>query len=448
MCKKLWQILCSVTVAIAIIVTSFLSPVRADSHTTDDLYNVLVSIDQALTAPSSARNADLIYRFTLLKNDFEWLFGSSGSGAGDGHISYVYNNQSYSNMPFNYALGDLISQQNEILMSLVSSYVDASDPNNIVIKPGLFDRLTNIYNAVNSSAVSDAAIASDIDSLLSETNVIRSTLTNIYNLLTELADYQVPQESITAYSLFSRLGGNVLYSDGQVSPYFKISGRSTEINISGTYYLAFYYSGWTAPIASMVTSGGVSANLSYKYEYLVRNSNYHLFVYTISGNGQFTFTVKDDAVNRYVIPIYFGHTTNMNQDMQMLLNVTSETLTTQRIQQVYNLLLDTSKNQSWLKSIYDYLIGDPDSTSQTQSDIDSMNQKVNQLQTSLDGYNDQFEAVQDDVDPSGLLTNIQGYSSQIGNGKSLMQDIYNSFGEIKWLFLLPLMIGLILLFVG
>lgn len=456
MCKKLWQTLCSVTVAIAIIVTSFLRPVKADTKTLDDVWSMLNSIDQALTAASSTRSGDLIYKFTQLKNDFEYIFGTSASGQGDGHINYVYNNQSVSGSTFNQAMGDMISQQNEILMSLVSSYVDASDPDNVIVQPGLFDRLTTIYNAVSSSATSDATIASYIDDITSETQQIRSILQNMNT-------YNIPLESLCAYQLFLKMNNATVNVDSSLKyPIVNvkssidgqyITSRKFQIPAGKTVVLAFMnYNSNNLSANNMpffTYNGNQSNDLSVAYSFIGLGSNRRLWHIVITNNANFKNDVSFDfPFNVDVVPYYFGLENLMSSEMASAIMYYERESDNDLLHDIRDSLYNSDDGLSWLQKIYNHLIGDPDQNNKTQQDIDSMNQKVDQLQTSLDGYNDQFEAVQDDVDPSGLLTNIQGYSNQIGRGRNLIQDIYNSFGDIKWLFLLPLMIGLILLFVG
>lgn len=457
MCKKLWQNLCSVTVAIAIIVTSFLRPVKADTKTLDDVWSMLNSIDQALTAASSTRSGDLIYKFTQLKNDFEYIFGTSASGQGDGHINYVYNNQSVSGSTFNQAMGDMISQQNEILMSLVSSYVDASDPDNVIVQPGLFDRLTTIYNAVSSSATSDATIASYIDDITSETQQIRSILQNMNT-------YNIPLESLVAYNYFIRYE-NASISVNSLTKYPIVNIKESVSGAYNTQRRIYIPADKTLVIAFLIYSNDsidensmpayalnetMQAGIDVSYKF-ISISNTRRMIHVIVKNNfgsrvslsfDFTFTSKT------IIPFYVGLEELMSDEMQSAIMYYSRESNYQLLYDIRDAVYSSDDGLSWLQKIYNHLVGDPDSNNKTQQDIDSMNQKVDQLQTSLDGYNDQFEAVQDDVDPSGLLTNIQGYSNQIGRGRNLIQDIYNSFGDIKWLFLLPLMIGLILLFVG
>lgn len=456
--KKMWQSLCRVTVAAMLVVTSFLCPVKADSKTLDDLWNMLYSIDQALTSASTQRSGDLIYKFEILKQDFEYIFGTSASGQGDGHINYVYNNQSISGSTFNQAMGDLISQQNEILMSLVSRYVDASDPDNVVVQPGLFDRLTTIYNAVSSSASSDATIASYIDDITSETQQIRS-------ILSEMNTYNIPLESLLAYNYFIRFNGATI-SANSLTKYPMVTIKESVSSAYNAQRRIYIPSGQTLVIAFlMYTNDDINsssfipyalndtqlANIQVTYDYIaVSNTRrmYHVIVKNNNSSGKASVSFDFTYSSKNIIPFYLGLESLMSDEMQSAIMYYRRESNYQLLTDIRDAMYNSEDGLSWLQKIYNHLVGDPDSTNQTQQDIDSMNQKVDQLQTSLDNYSDQLEDNLDDVNPNSVLQEVNNMSGKVGFMSNLIQEVYSSFGAYSWLFLMPLIFGIILLFMG
>lgn len=469
MCKKMWQSFLSVTVAIAIIVTSFLRPVYAETKTLDDLYNRLTNIYQALNGVSTSRPETVTYKVNELKRDIEWLFGAYGSGAGEGHISYVYNNQSYTNMPINYALGDMISQQNEILMSIVSSYVDASDPDNPVVRPGLFAKVDNLASLIASGNGTDVQIEADLDGVLSDLNSIKSYMQTIISL-NEQSFYDL--ESFTAYHLFAKQGWDGTFDittfnypaldittipatdySGSYNAYKRISVKSGD-----TVLISFY-----SNMYLLQASNGVSLNsgnnrsiywhsssgssdieaklIDYQTE-RVTNSGYlyHLFFTNNSSTTQFiSFDIlMNGPTTIYIIPFYAGSTRFLSDHMKSVIQYDNDIL-----------LKDLQEtNETWFQRIYNHLIGDPDSSNKTQQDIDSMNDKVSDIQDSLDNYSGQLDQNIDQVNPSGLLTNVQQQGQKVNFLSGIIQQVFTSFGSYSWLFLLPLVFGLILLFMG
>lgn len=459
MCKKLWQTLCSVTVAIAIIVTSFLC-VKADQAA--DVASILSKVN-SIYSRLGTMNTKMSYG----GQDFTWFLNEIWGDTLDISTSITQ-----------------FEADIAVIQGNTQQYIDGdpTDSDTLLLATSYWEQIVQLlaesYNKMNVMAGSTAEEVQQLTQINNKLVSLQQTAISIQGTLNSmasdistirmLADYDfIDQESLTAYHIFQNHGWDGTFNYSQFKyPSLDIPGISN-VNYSGSFnqekrisvlphdtsVIAFYCDLYLlqGPVNSgnnrsiyyyvMNDASGVTVELTSEQSERVTYHGYLLkiFIHNDSDALRFvSFDILYNQGNMYIVPLYAGSTRFISNRMKSIIQYDNDILL-KDLQQT---------NETWFDKIYRVIVGDPDSTNKTQQDIDSMNQKVDQLQTSLDGYNDQFEAVQDDVDPSGLLTNIQGYSNQIGRGKNLMQDIYNSFGDIKWLFLLPLMIGLILLFVG
>lgn len=450
--KRLWQIVVSLSVIVTLCATSFLLPVKAADATLNDLYNLLNSIDQALSAPSSNRSTDLIYRFTQLKQDFEWLFGKYGDGQGDGHINYMLNNQSVAGSTMSIAMGDLISQQNDILMTLASSYVDASDPDNVVVKPGVLSQLTNILNGINSNSITDSSILTTVNSMLSDTTSMKNTINNIYQLLFDRIGFDIP---VYSWSLFDGILRSKSLSYINVDKYGCFIKGSDIVNQKWRFntrsnspvYILYAVSQYNAVISNLIDE---SNNGSISLLRTLNSNSLYFKLYKIEASGWFTVEMpyNTSSTSNRIYPIYFGPTENLPNELEYLLGPYFSNVQSELLKAILNDLQDSSDNVSWLQKIYNHIVGDPDNSNKTQQYIDSMNDKVSDIQDSLDNYSGQLDQNIDNVNPSSLLRKVEEQGNKVNFLSGIMQRVYLSFGDYAWIFLVPLVMALILLFMG
>lgn len=460
MLKKITVIICTLAIIFTMNMTSFLF-VKADTKTLDDVWSMLNSIDQALTAASSTRSGDLIYKFTQLKNDFEYIFGTSASGQGDGHINYVYNNQSVSGSTFNQAMGDMISQQNEILMSLVSSYVDASDPDNVIVQPGLFDRLTTIYNAVSSSATSDATIASYIDDITSETQQIRSILQNMNT-------YNIPIESLVAYNYFNQFEGASI-SVNSLTKYPMVNIKESVSNAYNAKRRVYIPKGHTLVIAFLLYSNDSidqwhfipyalndeqQDNISVTYKFISISNTRRLYHVIVKNNYSAQVSVSFDFTysSKSIIPFYVGLESLMSEDMQSAIMYYSRESNYQLLYDIRDAVYSSDDGLSWLQKIYNHLVGNPDPDNQYNSNKDNLNDSIDDYVAIESQFNTDFKNnmidVKTEINNTGNM--LQSLSMAASFVSNIIQKFYynsNLYG-FGILFLLPLILGIALFFIG
>lgn len=465
MLKRITVIICTLAIIFSMNMTSFLS-VKADTYTIDDLYNRLTNIYQALNGPNTNRRETTVYKINELKNLIDYMFGQTG------HYDYVVNNQPVSGATFEVLMEDMMKQNNEILMSICSSYVDASDPDNVVVKPGLFAKIDNLASLLSAGNGTDIQIENDLDGIISDLSSIKSYLQTIIQL-NEQSFYDL--ESFSAYHLFSKHNWDGTFdlttfnypaldlagvSASNYNPAFdqnkrlSISPNDTVVVAfySNTYFLqnggvsglnsgnnrSIYWSsmsGSTDITAELI--GSETERVTY-YGYL-----YKLFFKNESSTIQFvSFDFLLNAGTFYLIPFYVGSTRYLSDHLKSVIQYDNDIL-----------LKDLQvTNETWFERIYNQLMGNTDPNNQYDSNKESLNDSIDDYVAIESQFNTDFKNnmidVKTEINNTGTM--LQSLSMAASFVSNIIQKFYYNSNLYGYgiLFLLPLILGIALFFIG
>lgn len=424
--SRLWQIVVSLSVVVTLCATSFIFPAHAQTeldvlvstnsyvqHTYQELLNLIRdvrNIGQNIGDDSDQQSIqECVNKFA----DFE-------SAIQTALLATYQQNSDFGNLY--YLLSDFESIANQVRQqtSLLESLISVSGSGSASSFSGL---IADIYNVV------DEALA----------------VSNLY-----FYDF----ESLSAFILWSFYPGSSFA--GNLNGYPAISIPSGEnanpsYNVVNRIYsypnsdimLAFYtntnFTRENFPFS--FSDPSLSSNISVSYSEYVFSQYRRLERVIVHNSGNtgvelsFTWT---GIGTRVVVPVYFGDVRFLSDRMQSITQYDPDIL-----------LKDLQEtNISWFERIYNVLVGDPDTSNQVNQDIESLIDKVSDIQDSLDNYSDQLDSNIDFINPSSLLQKVDQQGQKVNFLSGIIQQLYGSFGEYAWIFFVPLIMALILLFMG
>lgn len=193
-------------------------------------------------------------------------------------------------------------------------------------------------------------------------STMASTFSDILAELHSKNTYQVELQSLPAWVFASATYSNIYYDDGSKYPYVQVSANDVtkymNFNPANTYYFYCMLSAGASTSNISMTNANVNVEL-YSLPYYRFNGGYRIwrFTYTVSGETEQVSAMRW-GIDNNIIPLYFGDGRNMTVEMQSLLGVDSENLTTERLQQIIDLLTEIAGDELFDTTEYDDFIDD------------------------------------------------------------------------------------------
>lgn len=263
---------------------------------------------------------------------------------------------------------------------------------------------------------------------------VDSSLTRTSDAIADLlADYQVELQSLPAWIFATNSMDGITYDNSMKYPVLNITAGQSSKNMvfysSNTYvFYCMLGSGQWNNTTIHSKNGNVNVE-AYSLPYYRFNGGYRIWRITISLTA---FSEATDAIvyenTSTMIPLYFGDGRNMTVEMQSLLGVNSENLTTDLLNQIIAII-----NQQ--------------QTQDDQNFIDDMSSTVSDYTASETTIHDFFDTSMNDIDlddysiPASLAATTQWLVSQ-------MENIFYEVPDLRILFVLPLVLGIALFFIG
>lgn len=267
---------------------------------------------------------------------------------------------------------------------------------------------------------------------------VNSSLTSTSDAIADLlADYQIELQSLPAWLFATNSIDGITYDNSMKYPVLSITAGQTSRNMvfnSANTYVFYCMLGPGQWNNTTIHSKNGNVNVeTYSLPYYRFNGGYRIWRITISLT---SFSEATDAIvyenTSTMIPLYFGDGRNMTVEMQSLLGVNSDNLTTDLLNQIITLLAAQ---------------GDPDTSQDidnTSDDLSDISGQINEITNQIDiDFNNNINNIDlDDHDFFTGLTNTTNYF------KVYVQDFYNNIGDVKALLIVPVIVTIMMLIAG
>lgn len=455
--SRLWQIVVSLSVVVTLCATSFIFPVYAQTE-----LDVLVST-----------NSYVQHTYQELLNlirDVRNIGQNLGDDSSQQSIKECVNKFADFESAIQTALLATYEQTSDFgnIYYLLSDFVTIT--NNVKEQTSKLDALLSVSGS--GASVSYSGVIVDIKNLLDDVN---SNVIAINDQLNKFNKWNISIDSLPAYLFFVRYPNSaidinaswlnypfVLFKDfdpGSFSDTYRcfVNDNSDFVLcwIGGTFINSSRFNVYTSGIDVSSSSYSLPYGGRYINSIIVHNNSNN------SGYICFSFNFGQSSGSTRIAPIWIGNGSFIPNDVKALIQYRGSSYLNYDEELDYILerlssinssivsgLIDPSDNKSWLQKIFNFISGDPDSSNQVQRDIDSMNDKVSDIQDSLDNYSDQLDSNIVNINPSSLLQKVEEQGNKINFLSGIIQQVYLSFGVYAWIFLVPLVMALILLFMG
>lgn len=283
----------------------------------------------------------------------------------------------------------------------------------------------------NTSAIGDlyTSFNSICDYKLSD---MEESLTEIYTSIESKADYQIDIQSLPAWIFATSSFSTVTYNDTMKYPMVSATAGLTSKYMYFTpgYNYYFYFMAGSTFSNNPVSLKLNNANFElYSLPYYRFNGGFRIWRITITCPGD---TEVQDAllynVDFDMIPLYFGDGSNMTQEMQSVLGVQSENLTTQRLQEIIDILNDMG------------------------IDIDLDDDNVTAFNNGTDNVNDFIDTVTDYIPSTDSLTSdintLPDFANDFVDVSNFVQTVYVEITDVLPQFKYFVIVGLLLFVFG